>query len=156
MENMARKISVGTFWNLVSLLFKRASTTIFTIFLARFLAPESFGLVAMISICFQLGTALAISGLGQALVQSKTVDDDDLNTVFYSNMAFSAFAYMLLALSAPFIANFYSEPELTTIIRVVSLVVFINGFKLVQTAVHSRNMNFKIQMQAENITVEEN
>jgi O-antigen/teichoic acid export membrane protein len=149
MDSLHRKITVGTFWNLVSLTFNRAATVIFTIFLARFLAPEAFGLVAMISICFQLGTTLAISGLGQAIIQAKTVDDADLSTVFYSNLALSAIAYLLLVLIAPYVADFYGNPELTRIIRVVCLVVLVNAFKLIQTAVQSREMNFRVQMQAD-------
>jgi len=148
MHDMNKKIGVGTFWNLLNLTLNRGATVIFTLVLARFLAPEAFGLIAMITICFQLGLVIATSGLGQALIRSKDVDQTDLSTVFFANLVLSGVAYVLLVIVAPWIANFYDQPELTLLIRVVGIVIFTNALKIVQIAVLSRQMNFKSQMQA--------
>lgn len=148
MKEMNRKIGVGVLWNLVSLLLTRGASTIFMLFLARLLAPEAFGLVAMATVVFELAGVFINSGLGAALIRSKTVSDVDLNTVFYTNLLLSALAYAALYAGAPFISSFYSQPELTTLIQVMGLVVFINAAKVVQGAVLSRAMNFKAQMKA--------
>jgi O-antigen/teichoic acid export membrane protein len=148
MKGMNRKISVGVLWNLASLFLTRGASTVFMLFLARLLAPEAFGLIAMATVVFELAGVLINSGLGQALIRSKEVSDIDLSTVFLTNLALSLLAFSAIFASAPFVASFYSQPELTALIRVMGLVVFINAAKLVQTAVLTRRMDFKSQMKA--------
>ncbi|AHI29141.1 capsule biosynthesis protein CapK [Marinobacter similis] len=150
---MNRKIGVGVLWNLVSLFMTRGASTIFMLFLARLLAPEAFGLIAMATVVFELANVFVNSGLGIALIRSETVTDSDLNTVFFSNLLLSGLAYAVLFAAAPFIADFYSQAELSTIIQVMGLVVFINAAKVVQTAVLSRRMDFKSQMKANTLGV---
>jgi len=145
---MNRKIGVGILWNLASLVMTRGASTIFTLFLARLLVPEAFGLVAMATVVFELASAFVNSGLGQALIRSKEVSEADLSTVFYINLLLSGVAYAVLFLGAPFIAEFYSQPELTTLVQVMGLVVFLNAAKVVQIAVFCRKMDFKSQMKA--------
>ena len=122
MKEMNRKIGAGVLWNLAGLLMTRGASTLFMLFLARFLAPEAFGLIAMATVVFELANAFINSGLGAALIQSKTVSDADLNTVFYTNLLLSGFAYAVLFLGAPYVAGFYSQPELTTLIQVMGSV----------------------------------
>ncbi|PHQ13522.1 lipopolysaccharide biosynthesis protein [Marinobacter profundi] len=151
MKGINRKIGVGVLWNLVSLFLSRGATTVFTLFLARLLAPEAFGLVAMATVVFELASAFVNSGLGQALIRSKSVSDTDLTTVFYTNLVLSGCAYGVLFFGAPYVAGFYKQPELTSLVQVMGLVVFINATRVVQTAVLSREMNFKSQMKANSI-----
>ena len=135
-------------WNLANLFLAKGSTTIFTLFLAGLLAPEAFGLVAMATVVFELANAFVESGLGQALIQSKSVSEVDLSTVFYTNLLLSGLAYSFLFFGAPFVADFYSQPELSALVQVMGLVVFINATKVVQVAVLNRAMDFKSQMKA--------
>ncbi|OOE62348.1 hypothetical protein BZG18_05240 [Salinivibrio kushneri] len=148
MKAMNRKIGVGVLWNLASLFLSRGASTIFMLFLARILAPEAFGLVAMAAVVFELANAFISSGLGAALIRSKDVSDADLNTVFYTNLGLSFVAYAAIFAGAPYIAAFYSQPELAALVQVMGLVVLINAAKIVQSAVLSRKMDFKTQMKA--------
>ena len=140
-------------WNLAGLFMTRGASTLFMLFLTRLLAPEAFGLVAMAAVVFELANIFINSGFGTALIRSKTVSDADLNTVFYTNLLLSGLVYAMLFLGAPYVAGFYSQPELTTLIQVMGLVVFINAAKVVQTAVLSREMDFKSQMKANALSV---
>jgi O-antigen/teichoic acid export membrane protein len=112
------------------------------------LAPEAFGLIAMATVVFELANVFVQSGLGQALIRSKDVSQVDLSTVFFANLALSILAYAALYSAAPLVAGFYGQPELVTIVRVMGAVVLLNATKVVQTAILSRQMNFKAQMQA--------
>lgn len=151
MQSINKKISSGVLWNLASLFMTRGASTIFTLFLARLLAPEAFGLIAMITIVFELANTMVTSGLGTALIRSKSVSDTDFNTVFYTNIALSTIAYTVLFIGSPYVAKFYNQPELTLLIQIMGLSVFINATKIVQTAIFSRDMNFQALMKS-NIT----
>lgn len=148
MKSMDRKIGIGVLWNLVSLFITKGANTLFTIFLARLLVPEAFGLVAMATIVFELANIFVNSGFGSALIQSKTVTEKDLNTTFYTNILLSLIAYAIIFFSAPYVAEFYEQTELVLIIKVTGLVVIFNAARVVQTAVCSRAMDFKLIMKS--------
>lgn len=149
--SLGRKVSVGVLWNLASILMGRGASVLFTLFLARLLAPDAFGLIAMISVVFELANVLAQSGLGQAIIRSKLVSTEDLSTAFIANLGLSLAAYGALYLAAPWLANFYDQPQLTSLVRVAGLVVFLNALKLVQAAVLHRAMNFRAETVANTV-----
>lgn len=153
MQEINKKIGVGVLWSLAGLMLTRGASTIFILFLAQMLAPEAFGLVAMAAIVFELANTFIDSGLGAAVIRSKRVSQVDLDTVFYTNMLLSVLAYLALFFLSPFIAAFYEQPELTTLVRVMGLVVFINACKIIQVSVLSREMNFRKQMKANTLGI---
>ena len=143
---MKREVVVGFVWNSLNLLVSKGASLLFVLFLARLLSPETFGLIAMIAICFELGNVFVRSGLQQAIIRSKEIRPIDLDSAFYANIALSLLAYLLLFTVAPHIAGFYERPELKGLIEVAGLVVCINSLKIVQMAILSRAMNFKALM----------
>jgi len=151
MRAMNRKIGVGVVWNLASLLVTRGASTVFLLLLARLLAPEAFGLIAMTTVVFELASIFINSGLSAALIRSKYVSDSDLNTVFYTNLGLSLVAYAIIFTCAPYISDFYDQPKLTGLVQVMGLVIFINAAKIIQTTILSRKMDFKTQMKANTI-----
>jgi len=58
-------------------------------------------------------------------------------------MLFCIVIYIILFISAPYIAQFYNDPQMTWMIRVLGLTLIIAGVKSIQTAYVSRNMQFK-------------
>lgn len=152
MNEINRKIGIGVLWNLASLFMTHGASTIFILVLARILAPEAFGLLAMATVIFELGNSFANSGLGTAIIRSKDVSSLDLNTVFYTNLCLSLLAYAGILGGAPYISAYYSQPELTILLQVMGLVVCINAVKIVQIAILSRKMDFKTQMKANTLS----
>ncbi|MBU1215145.1 MAG: lipopolysaccharide biosynthesis protein [Gammaproteobacteria bacterium] len=148
---MNRKIGIGVLWNMANAITTRGASILFTIFLARLLAPEAFGMIAMATVVFELANVFVESGLGQALIRSKSVSQFDLSTVFFTNLGLSLVAYCVVYVTAPFVVDFYSQPELVLIIQVMGLVVLLNATKVVQVAVLSRKMDFKTQMKADSL-----
>lgn len=148
MHDLNRKITIAVLWNSLSLATSRGASMFFTLVLARFLTPEDFGLLAMMAIAFQIAASIVQSGLGAALIRSISISDEDLSTVFWTNLLLSVLAYLGIFFTAPYLATYYAEPELALLLRVTGLVVFLNALSVVQLAIHSRHMNFKVQMRA--------
>lgn len=146
MGGLGKRVGHGIAWNLANMVVSRGASVVFTLFLARFLAPDAFGLMAMIAICYALADVLMTSGFGQAIIRQKEVADIDLSTAFATNLAFSVAIYLALFACAPWVAGFYEQPELVVLIRVMGLVLFINAFKVVQLALLNRAMDFKSLM----------
>ncbi len=117
---------------------------IVSIVLARLLDPAVYGTVAIVSIFMLIMQVFVDSGMGNALIQKKDADDLDFSSVFWFNIAMCSFLYLIMFIAAPFIAAFYDMPELTPLVRVISLMLVISGMKNVQQAYVSRHMMFRI------------
>lgn len=118
-------------------------TLLVSIILARLLDPAVYGTVALVTVITTILQVFVDGGFATALIQKKDADDLDFSTVFYFNVVSCLSLYILVFLIAPAIANFYRMPELTKVIRVISLIIVISGVKNVQQAYVSRNMLFK-------------
>lgn len=114
-----------------------------SIVLARLLAPTDYGTVALMNVFISILGIFVNCGLSSALIQKKNADDTDFSTVFYAQMLFCIIIYVVLFISAPYIAIFYEIAEMTWMIRALGLTLIIAGVKNVQTAYVSRMMQFK-------------
>lgn len=118
------------------------------IVMARLLTPADYGLVGMITIFIAISQSLVDSGFSTALIRKQDRSQLDNSTVFYFNIGVGLFLYLILFLCAPVIADFYDEPVLTPITRVISLSVFINSLVVVQRALLTVDIDFKTQAKA--------
>lgn len=118
-------------------------TFIVSIVLARILAPEDYGTIALVTVFTTILQVFVDSGLGTALIQKKEADDLDFSSVFFFNFAVCIILYIGMFIAAPFIAEFYNDSSLTSVVRVISLTIVISGVKGIQQAYVSRNMMFK-------------
>jgi teichuronic acid exporter len=118
---------------------------IVSVVLARVLLPEEFGLIGMIAIFMGIGGALFEGGLTSSLIRTKELTQEDYSTVFYFNFCGSLVVYGLLFFGAPWIAHFYLQPSLLTIIRVYGLTFIISAFGTVQNTILTRELKFKKQ-----------
>lgn len=133
----------GLIWTYAERITAQGVSLLVTILLARMIAPEDFGAIAIITIFINIANTLATEGLGTALIQKKEVDDIDFSTVFSFNLFTSILLYFLIYLSAPYIASFYKITILTPALRVMGIRIILAGINSVQQAYISRNMEFK-------------
>ncbi len=116
---------------------------IVSLVLARLLAPEAYGTIALVTVFIAIMQVFVDSGLASALIQKKDADDIDFSSVFYFNIFWCISLYIIMFLCAPFIADFYNDVSLIPVIRVLSLTLVISGIRNVQQAYVSRNLIFK-------------
>jgi len=117
-----------------------------SIILARLLEPADYGLVGMITIILLIGQQLINSGFGQALIQKKDSTQTDATSVFYFSVAVGLFLVVLLYFIAPLIADFYNEPKLVSLTRIISLNLLINSFMIVHSNLLIKHLNFKTKV----------
>lgn len=118
-------------------------TFIVSIVLARILTPSDYGTIALVTVFTTILQVFIDSGLSTALIQKKDADDLDFSSVFYFNFVICIILYLIMFVSAPFIADFYKDSSLVSIVRVISLTLIISGVKGVQQSYVSRHMLFK-------------
>jgi teichuronic acid exporter len=142
-SDLRQKATSGVFWSAVERFGQQAVAFIIQLILARLLAPEEFGLIAMVAVFIAISGVLIDAGFSRALIQRKEVTDSDLSTVFYFNLAVSVLMAAALYAVAPTIADFYSQNELMSVLRVLSLGLVISAFGAVHRTILERNLQFK-------------
>lgn len=142
-KNVKNKTISGLFWRFMERCGAQGVNFIVTIILARLLAPELYGTIALVTVFTAILQIFVDSGMGNALIQKKDADDVDCSSVFYFNMAVCLVLYLFMFLAAPYIARFYARPELVKVVRIMSLTLVISGVKNIQQAYVSKYMLFK-------------
>jgi teichuronic acid exporter len=142
-QSLRTKAISGVLWSAFERFGQVGCAFVLQIFLARLLAPEQFGLIAMVTVFITLSNVLIDAGFSQALIQRKEVSDLDVTTVFYFNLFIAVMLAAFLYWLAPFIAGFYEEEELTLIVRFLSINLLFAGLGAVHRAKLTREMRFK-------------
>ncbi len=141
---MNNKTVINNFlWRFLERIGVQGVNFIVSIIVARLVAPEVYGIVALVTIFTTIMQVFIDSGLGTALIQKKNADDLDFSTVFYFNLLMCLALYGVMFLAAPFIASFYEMPQLTKIVRVLSLTLIVSGVRGIQQSYVSRYLQFK-------------
>lgn len=137
------RIISSLFWKLMERGGTQGIQFIVQIVLARLLLPEDYGVIALIIIFLAIANVFVQSGFSIALIQKKDTDETDFSSVLYLSLFVAGGLYTILFLTAPFIADFYKEPQLIPVLRVLSLTLFFGAINSIQYAVVSRTMQFK-------------
>ncbi|MCL1703218.1 lipopolysaccharide biosynthesis protein [Lysinibacillus sp. Bpr_S20] len=137
------KVLSSLLWKLLERGGTQGIQFIVMIILARLLLPEDFGLLVLVAIFITLAGVIVQSGFNTALIQRKNVDEVDYSSVFYLNLFVATNLYIILFFTAPFIASFFAEPQLVSVLRILSFTLFFGAFNSIQHAVIARNMQFK-------------
>ena len=139
----AKSTTSNFLWRFMERCGAQGVTFIVSIVLARLLDPKVYGTVALVTVFTAILQVFVDSGFGNALVQKKNADNIDFSTVFFFNITVCTALYLIMFFCAPFIASFYKMPELTPVVRVMSLTLIISGVKNIQQSYVSKNLLFK-------------
>lgn len=140
---LKRDVVSSLFWRLVEQSGRQIIQVAVQIVMARLLAPDMFGTLAVALVVVNLGNVIVTSGLNTALVQVKDVHEDDWHTVFWLCLGMGCVMFAVAAASAPLIAGFYGRPELTAVIRALALLFVVNAYNSVQVAWLQRSLRFR-------------
>lgn len=143
MDNIKQKTFNGIIWKSIQSFATTGLSFLFMIFMTRLLTPNDYGLIGMLSVFIVLAQTFIDSGFGQALVRENKRTIVDESTVFFFNLIASTLCYIILYISAPFIAQFYDMPILKNILRIQGLMLIISAFYSVHLLIYSINLDFK-------------
>ena len=121
---------------------------LFGIFLARLLTPADYGMVGMLTVFSALASILQEGGFISALTNRKKTEHKDYNAVFWFSLLMGTSLYTLLYICAPLIADFYQQPQLTSLARLSFL-----SFLISSTNVAPRAFLFKQLRTKENAII---
>ena len=113
------------------------------IILARLLTPDDYGCIGLLAIFIVIGEVFVNGGFASALIQKKDSTEIDYSTVFVWNIFVSLLFYVILYITAPYIASFYQIPLLVSVLRVQGIIIFINALSIIQLSILRKQLQFK-------------
>lgn len=146
--SLKEKTIIGTFWGAIERFSGQGIQFVVLIVMARLLTPKDYGLIGMVTVFTSIAQTLIDSGFSQALIRKRRRTEIDNSTTLYFNIAVGFFVYVVFYLIAPYVASFYNEPELKSVMRVISIIVVLNSFSVVQVALYTARVDFKTQSKA--------
>lgn len=140
---LGRTAARGVAYQASAQAFKIFMTVVSTAVVARILTPDDYGVIAMTAPLTGFILIFQNLGLNQAVIQSRSLTEEQTNALFFYNMAASATIAAILLLVSPLVGWFYADSRPAEIVAASALTVLISGSALQHTALLTRNMRFR-------------
>jgi O-antigen/teichoic acid export membrane protein len=111
--------------------------------LARIVAPDAFGLVAVAAVTIGLFMGVSNFGMVQALVQRPNPTPDEYDVAWSVGLVRAAVVTGVLIALGPFVAGLYDVPEAGAIIRVLALRPLVDAARSIGVARLTRTLGFR-------------
>lgn len=147
-QSLKDKTVKGTFWSAADAFLGQGVSFIIGLILARLLSPEEYGLIGIVMIFTTVLMGVVDSGFSNALIRKKVVSSEDYSTLFFLNLLMSGLMYIILYISAPWIAAFFERPQLIDLLRITGVLLFFQALAIVQYTKLSREIDFKTKTKA--------
>lgn len=149
---MARKLIHSFIWEFSGRIGGQFVSFFIGIILARLLSPAEFGLIGMAMVFIAISEIFTNLGLSSALVQRENPTEAHYSSSFFLNLSASGILALMFSLISPLIADFFNSPELTNIIRLLSLTLVLSSLTVVQEARLRKFLRFDILTKAKLIS----
>lgn len=147
MSSVRQATLSGVKWSAIENFSVQGIQFILGLIMARLLMPEDYGVLGMIGIFIAVSQTFINCGFTAALIRKIDRTQADCSTVFFFNIAAATFFYVLLFFAAPYIANFFDTPILTSVVRVIAINLVIDSL----SAVHRTQLTIRIDFKSQAI-----
>lgn len=141
--SQAVKTKTGLKWSVIDQIMRLLITLVISGVLSRVLTPAEYGLLGMVTVVIGFLNVFKDLGLGSSIIQKQGVTDIEQSSIFWLNVTVGIILMLLLIFTAPWIAGFFNEPQLTIFIRVMSLNFVIGSMAIVPDALIQKAIDFK-------------
>lgn len=142
-SELKQKTVNGLAWSTIQNFTTHGIEFLLMIFMARLLSPKEYGLIGLTTIFLAISGTFIDSGFPNALIRKKDATNDDYSTVFIFNFLISILFFIIVYIIAPYVADFYNEPALCSILRVLDFKLILLALCSVQNTLLKKNINFK-------------
>ncbi|GAB3811563.1 lipopolysaccharide biosynthesis protein [Pontibacter rugosus] len=148
-KSLASQAVSGLKWGSASTVANAVMQIGYTTIMARLLAPEAFGVIAIAGVILRFGSYFASLGLSQAIIQKEDLSNENIRAAFTSSLVLGAFFTIVAWLIAPFATEFFdngvgvNESLLVPVVQVMGIAFLLNGLSSTATTLLQRNMQFK-------------
>lgn len=112
-------------------------------FLVRLLAPDVFGVFALLNVSVGISQWIVNSGLGQFIIYSDNVDDSDYSTLALANYLLGSLLFVFYQIIVPGLSVLLSLTAYIQEMRLIGLVFLLSSISISQRTRATKEMKFK-------------
>ncbi|MDX2502913.1 MAG: lipopolysaccharide biosynthesis protein [Gammaproteobacteria bacterium] len=142
-QAVKKKILAGFAWEGITKILVQSVTWVTTIIVARILAPEDYGIVAISGIFIGLLAVITDMGFMSALINKDEITQEQQDSAFWLTLLLSLALFALVYALAPALSSFYESDILVDIIRMSAFILPLTSLKVIPVTIAMRDMNFK-------------
>ena len=120
----------------------RALGLVSTIILARLLAPEDFGVVAMAMVVVGFLEVFTHTGVDLALIRDAQATREHYDTAWTLEILQAALLALALLVAAPYATEYFKDARVLEVMQILSLRAFVGGFENIGVVAFRRELNF--------------
>ena len=147
-ESLGSRVARGAVWIVGARFVIRSLGLINTLVLARLLAPEDFGLVAIGVTIMQLLQNVSDIGVAQTVVKFRHADREHYDTLFTLSAIRGLIVSAILLTAAPFAGTFYEDPRATAVFLGIAVVPLFHAFMNPRYFEFERDLDFTKEFMA--------
>src|SRR5579871_1404276 len=142
-DQLRARVFRGGAWLGVGSVSEQSLRFVRNMILARLLAPAAFGTMAIVMSAASLLQAFTEIGVREALIQNpKGRDSEFVNAAWWMAFSRSIFIYLILFALAPEVAKFYGNADLTSLLRVATISLVLEGAISTRAYVAMKDLRF--------------
>jgi len=142
-RSLAHRTAAGVAWISVFQVAKQLLSVISVSIVARRVPPAAYGLMAMAALVTNFLEVFRDMGTAFALVREPHVSEELASTVSWLNWGLGGLITLLVAAFSWPVAKFFHEPQVATILQLLSVAFFMGAISVVPRALLSREMAFR-------------
>jgi lipopolysaccharide exporter len=139
---LKQKMAIGALWMGAAKVVVNILSAASTFILARLLVPDDFGVVAIGLTVLTVITSVTELSLASALLQKSDLEEDHFHTAWTLSVLRAAIIAAAMAISAPWVADFYKDERLNGIIIALSAIVLLAGANNPKTILFLKKLEF--------------
>ena len=146
-EKIHKEMGNAVKWSFLAECMAKLITPFTSMILARILAPEEYGVLAIVTMITSFADMFTDAGFSKFLVQYNFKDEEDLNksasTAFWTNMGLSVAIYLIIILGAESIAGLFGGFDNKFPIIIASSKLLLTSITSIQKAIYQRKLDYK-------------
>ncbi len=139
-----RTVATSAAWRLVEAIGGEGMALVVFVLMARLLAPEQFGVVALAGVFVAAAQTVLHHGLAEPVIRAERLDEALLGAAFWCNLALGLGLMLLVMAAALPLARLFGEPDLAPTLAALALVLPLSAAGAVLQARFQRRLAFRV------------
>ena len=139
-----KKVVSGAKWSFTANITKAIIALIRIAIMTRFLSRYEFGLVAIINVFLGFTSLFQDLGITSAIIHKKNITQNEYDSLYWLNIIFGFFLFVLAFSATPFLAKFYEHKELLIITPIMASSLFFSSIGRQHRTIAIKQLNFKL------------
>lgn len=143
MKSTNRELTSGVKWTSISTICSTSAKLLQIIVLTRFLSKADFGIIGVALMCIGFSEIFLDLGVSSGVMHVQGISKKQYSSLFWLNVFTGIVVYLVFAGLSPFIATYYKERELESVLPLIFLIIIISSFYRLQRTIQFKEMRFK-------------